>query len=125
MTLPLKYPDDDHLVDFLRRHRPEPPPAAPQLEAQIMADLESLTPLPTPVPQRRWAMPAMAAALVLGMVSWVAWRSTVPGFQTASESEVEEFVTATWYGSAYGDELRLPLDTTQPDWLVSVYATPY
>ncbi len=125
MTLPPNHSDDDRLVDFLRHHLPEPPPAAPQLEAKIMADLEPLTPLPIGLPQRRWAMPAMAAALLLGMGSWVVWRTTIPGPQMASESEVEEFLTATWYGSAYGDELRLPLDTTQPDWLVSVYATPY
>lgn len=119
MTLPPNQ-DDDLLVDFLRRHRPEPPSAAPDLEAQIMAELAPLT-----VRRQRWSMPALAAAALLLGGSWVAWRSTVPGWQTASTSTVDDFVVDTWYASAYGDEARIPLDTTQPDWLVSVYATPY
>jgi hypothetical protein len=122
MTFPSNRPDDDRLVDFLHHHRPAPPPADPQLEAQIMA---AIAPLPQKRPQRRWAIPAMAAARLLGVGGWVIWRSTVPSFQTASETEMEEFLADTWYASAYGDEVRLPLDTTQPDWLVSVYATPY
>ena len=113
--------DDARLVDFLRRHRPEPPPTAPNLEAQIMAAVEPLP--PTAGHRRRWAWPALAASLVLMGGGWVAWRSTVPSWQTASN--VDAFLVDTWYASAYGDEARLPLDTTQPDWLASVYATPY
>ena len=120
MTLPPNQ-DDDRLVDFLRHHRPEPPPAAPNLEAQIMAAVE---PLPsTTVHRRRWAWPALAASLMLLGGGWITWRSTVPGWQTASD--VDDFLVATWYASAYGDEARLPLETPQSDWLVSVYATPY
>ncbi|RZM77845.1 hypothetical protein [Leptolyngbya iicbica] len=129
MTLPPNDHPDDRLVDFLQRHRSEPPPAAPQLEAQVMAALAPLPPPPAIASRRRWALPAIAAALVLVGGSWMAWRSTGPGWQMAAESEVElevdDFLAETWYASAYGDEVRLPLDTTQPDWLVSVYATPY
>jgi hypothetical protein len=125
MTLPSNRPDDDRLVDFLRHHRPVPPPAPPALEAQIMAHLEPLPPPALRHQRRRWALPATAAALVLGVGSWVAWRATIPSFQTATGSDVDAFLADTWYSSAYGDEVRLPLDTTQPDWLVSVYATPY
>ncbi|WP_204138823.1 hypothetical protein [Halomicronema sp. CCY15110] len=125
MTLPPNPPDDDRLVDFLRRHRPAPPPAAPQLEAQMMAQLTPLSSPPVLTQPRRWAIPAVAAALVLGVGGWVVGRSTVPSLPTASASEVEVFLADTWYGSAYDDEVRLPLDTTQPDWLASVYATPY
>lgn len=120
MTLPPP-PDDDRLVDFLHRYRPEPPPAAPYLAAQIMTAVASLPP-PSPS-RRRWPLPLLAASLVLLGGGWMTWRSTVPGWQTASS--VDDFVVETWYASAYGDEARLPLDTPQSDWLVSVYATPY
>lgn len=119
MTFP---PDDDRLVDFMRRHRPVPPPAAPELESQLLAAIEQAAP-PTGHRQRqRWAAPALAASLLLAGGAWVTWRSTAPRWQTAA---VDEFITDVWYASAYGDEGRLPLDTTQPDWLASVYATPY
>lgn len=121
MTLPPNQ-DDDCLVDFLRHHRPEPPAAAPDLEAQIMV---AIAPLPSPagLQRRRWAMPALAASVLLLGGSWIAWRSTFANWQTASD--VDDFLVATWYASAYGDEARLPLETPQSDWLVSVYATPY
>jgi len=125
MTVPSNRPDDDRLVDFLRHHRPVPPPPSPALEAQIMAHLAALPSPARRLPQRRWALSATAAALVLGVGSWVVWRATSPSFQTATGSDVDVFLADTWYGSTYGDEVRLPLDLTQPDWLVSVYATPY
>jgi len=118
MTFP---PDDDRLVDFVRRHRPAPPPAAPELESQLMAAVEHAQHRPGR-PRRRWAAPALAASLLLAGGTWVTWRLATPRWQTAA---VDEFVTDVWYASAYGDEGRLPLDTTEPDWLASVYATPY
>ncbi len=122
MTFPPQS-DDDRLAEFLRHHRAAPPPPASDLEADIMAAI-ALAPAPAErVGRRRWVRSALAASLLLACGGWVAWRTTVPRFQMATE--VDEFVMDTWYASAYGDEVRLPLDTTQPDWLVSVYATPY
>jgi len=120
MTFP---PDDDRLVEFLRRHRPEPPPAAPELESQLMATVAQSQRQWVRPQRRRWTARALAAALVLAGGAGVVWRLTAPRLQTAAG--VDEFVADTWYASAYGDEARLPLDTTQSDWLVSVYATPY
>jgi hypothetical protein len=124
MTLPS---DDDRLVAFLRRHRPDPPPASPDLEQQLMTALE---PAGRPARSQRrdrrrpWAMPALAASLLLAWASWGTLRtSTQP---TTAEAEAETFVTEVWYGTAYGDDtVQLALATPQPDWLLTAYANPY
>jgi hypothetical protein len=126
MTLPA---EDDRLVNFLRRHRPVPPAAPPELEDQIMAALEPpALAVPTARGDRRryqgWTIPALAASALLAWGGWVTLRS--PQQPSTELAQVEDYLTETWYGSAYGDDtLRLTLDTTQPDWLLSVYATPY
>ena len=134
MTLPH---EDDRLVDFLRRHRPEPPVADSDLENQIMAaiDRENARPHPShPFPQPRkrnrsaWrsrlAIPALAASVLLAWGGWVSLRPQVS--QEADLDTVEAFLTETWYGSAYEDSTyRIALNTNTPGWLLSVYATPY
>ena len=126
MTLP----DDDRLADFLRRHRPDPPAASPELEDQIMAaiqvDTQSLNHhrRNRAAWQPRFAMPALAASVLLAWAGWTSWRNLPQ--REAELAGVDDFLTETWYGSVYGDEIyRLALDTAEPDWLFSVYATPY
>ena len=123
MTLP---PDNDRVVTFLRRHRPVPPTASQDLEDQIMAVVQSegLTTKGRRGKHHRWALPALAASLLLTWGGWVTFGSlTQP---EAEMTEVETFLANTWYQATYGDEaVRLAFDTTEPDWLFSVYATPY
>lgn len=120
MTMP---PEDEALVQFLRHHRPQPPPASPTLETQLMAAIEQAPqrqPSQRPLARRRWAIPALAASLLLVGGGWVSWRQ---GLQLAGDAPT---LTDTWYTSAYGeDAYRIALDTSDPDWLFSVYATPY
>jgi len=120
--------DDDRLVEFLRQHRPAPPPAAPNLEIQILASIDAGSKLPVPHRRsrpRQWlATSALAASALIVLGGWVGWRTRWQPDTTMAT--VDEFLTETWYGSVYGDDTtRLALDTAQPDWIFSVYATPY
>ncbi|MBE7380228.1 MAG: hypothetical protein F6J95_002315 [Leptolyngbya sp. SIO1E4] len=126
MTLPS---EDDRLVDFLRRHRPEAPKASPELEAQIMASVQAdmmschQHQRDRPAWRRRFAIPALAASVLL------VWGGSVGVHTQQRQTEraaMDAFLMDTWYGSAYGDDTyRLALDTAEPSWLLSVYATPY
>jgi hypothetical protein len=121
MTLP---PEDDRLVQFLRQHRAAPPPAEADLERRIMAAVEaesSSTRRAGRPRYHRWTIPALAASLLL---TWVALRPTAP--PETEVADLDTFLAETWYGATYGDDtVRLALDTTDPDWVFSVYATPY
>ncbi|HEY9890026.1 MAG TPA: hypothetical protein V6D02_16590 [Candidatus Obscuribacterales bacterium] len=119
-------PDDDRLVAFLRQHRPVPPAPAPALETRIIAAIQPLPRRPrAPWRDRPWhyGVPALAAAV---LVAWGVGVSRRPAAEPATElADLETFMTEVWYGAIDGDAARIPLDTDQPDWLVSVYATPY
>jgi hypothetical protein len=91
MTLPA---DDDRLVDFLRRHRPVPPTAPPELEDRIMAALEPPPLAVRPVPRdrpwpQRWAIPALAASALLAWGGWATLRS--PRSPATEIAQVEDF----------------------------------
>lgn len=126
MTLPS---DDDRLVEFLRRHRPIPPTAEPNLENRIMAAIEppaTAVQLPQRERPRRplWPLPALAASLLL---AWVSFAHLRP-FRSQEEefAEVETFLTETWYGATYGDDtIYLALETAESDWVFSVYTPLY
>ena len=127
MTLPS---DDDRLVDFLRRHRPETPPASPVLETQIMAAIEAKRPSrkrsrgDRPPWRHRFAVPALAASVLLAWGGWVTLRTSP--LPEADSATVDDFLAETWYGSAFGDDsYRMAFDATEPGWFLSVYATPY
>ncbi|MGI0489014.1 hypothetical protein ACN4EK_26695 [Pantanalinema rosaneae CENA516] len=69
-------PDDDpRLVEFLRQHRPPVPPAASELEEQLMATIAT-TPQSTEPPGLRllsqrsslWLIPPVIAAGIVGTV---------------------------------------------------------
>ncbi len=114
--------EGDPWVAFVRHHRPTPPPPAPELEDRILAAIAQEG---IPHPKRRWGLPALAAAMlvVLGGGGWWLLRSPTPQLAQGNE---ETFLIEVWYDTAYGDDtLRLALNTAEPDWLLSVYATPY
>lgn len=57
--------DDRNLISFLRHHRPNPPPAHPDLEDQILEALSARK------RRRRWIIPStLAASLVSAIVTY-------------------------------------------------------
>jgi hypothetical protein len=124
-------PDSDRWVEFLRQHRPTPPAAAPDLEERILAAIAQ-APNDSPVSrpdrprQRFWTVPTVVVTLVLLVGGgWAVRRSLLSPAMPIAEADAS-FLTEIWYGSAYGDETtRISLNTGEPDWMLTVYATPY
>ena len=112
-----QFPNDDQkLVAFMRQNRPVPPPAADNLEAQLMELVER-----QPISSRRqhtpfiWAVPsAIAAGLLL---TWGSYRllNPSPNFNAA---ELETFLVNNWNGAISETSLASQTDTTETDWLL-------
>jgi ferric-dicitrate binding protein FerR (iron transport regulator) len=96
-------PEDHDLVSFLRQHRSNPPPAAPDLEDQILQAL--------PARSRRhlWIVPsAIAASLVGAIVSYQVLRPTPP--EPVDTASIESFMESNWV--ALHDNSAVQVDTT-------------
>ncbi len=86
---------DRNLVNFLCQHRPQVPPAAPDLEQQILQKVKAY-PLPTTSKRGRlWLLPSVAAAgLALAVVGY---RVFIPARPTAAElASIEKFMESNW-----------------------------
>ena len=95
--------DDKDLVNFLRQHRPEVPPASPILEEQILRDIQklhvsSLTKPPLVRHSRLWLVPSIVAAGFLAAV--VGYRTLIPSTPSATElASLETFIETNWQGT--------------------------
>lgn len=124
------FPEDDpRLSVFLKQHRPDIPPASPDLEAQIMAAIattpQQLATVEPPLLPRsrwtrskRWVVPSAIAAGLL--VSLMSYRSLTPAptLSEAELAELETFIETTWHDPvveqpvSYADELLTPSEPT-------------
>jgi hypothetical protein len=98
-----RFPNDDKdLVNFLRQHRPEVPPASADLEQQILRHVETLhaTSLRTPNLRHRsplWLVPStIAAGLVAAVISYDAFIPAQPS--PAELAKLERFMESNWQG---------------------------
>jgi hypothetical protein len=92
--------DDQKLVNFLKQNQPIPPPAAIDLDQQI---LNSVAPR-----QRRplWIVPAaIAATLVTTIFGYQAFQPTP---QTAQNTDIEEFIASSWSDSMQSTQSSEP-----------------
>jgi hypothetical protein len=100
-------PNQQRLVNFLKQHRPTPPPARIDLEQSILSQI-STYPLQKTVKQSRfqklWLVPvAIAASLFLG---WrVEQQMHQPVMSEAERTNVESALVATWAASS-GEEVE-------------------
>lgn len=101
--------DDERLVDFLRKHRPDIPPAAPDLEETIFRAVESSASNPNPLSKSNptswfrqlWLVPpAIAATVVLALNSDTLRSNTLPKLAhfeaTNSLSQIESLKLKAW-----------------------------
>ncbi len=99
-----QFPNDDKdLVNFLRQHRPEVPPASADLEQGILRDVETLHGTSLPRQNRRrpspfWlAQSVVAAGLVAAVVGY---RSFIPAQTSPAElAKLETFMENNWHGT--------------------------
>ncbi len=90
--------DDKDLVDFLRQHRPQVPPAAANLEQKILQQLQTLSVQPRRQRSPFWLIPPMMVAGFLATV--VMQRTLVPAQPSAAElASLESFIENNWQGT--------------------------
>lgn len=96
--------DDRSLVEFLRQHRPTPPPPAFALEEQIFLQtkLKSTTSL-------RWLLPSALIATVVAL--WGGYRAWEMAKVPAEVAKIETFVANNWDSAVEND--------TEVDWFRS------
>lgn len=104
-------PDDHQWKEFLRQHRPVPPPAAPELEDRLMQAIEK-----SPINRRLWAVPpALAAGLLM---AWSGYRTLIPLPPSSNPASLEAFLETNW-NSVVGDTLPSSHSNSTPDdWMV-------
>jgi hypothetical protein len=110
---PFSSDDQDlNLVNFLRQHRPEAPPAAADLEQRILRDVEMLQPGSTVIQMQRrrsplWLVPSVIAAGVVAAV--VGYRALIPPPTSPAElAKLERFMENNWHGTV-GDSPSMDL----------------
>jgi len=91
-----QFPNDDHdLVSFLCQHRSPVPPPAPDLEQQMLQQVQALAVKPQSHRLQMWLVPpVMAASLIAAVVSY---RALVPPKPSAAElAALETFIESNW-----------------------------
>ncbi|MBV9387089.1 MAG: hypothetical protein JOZ78_11745 [Chroococcidiopsidaceae cyanobacterium CP_BM_ER_R8_30] len=106
--------DDERLVEFLHQHRPEVPPATPDLEQLIIQKVAASPPLNAVRHRRMWLIPpAIAAGLV---IIWIGYRILTPAssFSTAQLANLNAFLENNWDGilGSSADAQTLPIAST-------------
>ncbi len=105
-----KLPNDDEcLVNFLRQHRPDVPPAAPDLEQLIIQSVAASPPKSTRYRQMWVVPPAIAAGL---LIAWTGYRILMPvSFSAAQLASLNAFLESNWDGAVGGsaDAQTFPL----------------
>ncbi len=103
----------DCLVDFLRQHRPDIPPASAQLEARILAEVAGdRAKTRRYSPRLLWLIvPSIAASLSLAF--WGMKPGIFSPAPASDSAQIEAFMEYTWNG-LLDDEMIEP----SPDWLL-------
>lgn len=114
-------PDDRQWQEFLRKHRPVPPPAAADLEEQLMNAIERSP--QTASSRRLWAVPSALAASLL--MAWSGYRTLIPSPALSTNSaSLEAFLENNW-NDVLGETpapVGSPNNTIQSDWMLEANA---
>ncbi|MEH2111074.1 hypothetical protein [Nostoc sp.] len=97
--------DDPDLVNFLCQHRPDVPPASPDLEQQILQQVKAWPQAPLRHYSRpRLVLPALAAGLVAAIVGY---RAFIPVQTSPAEfATLEGFIESNWQGTVSNEHLE-------------------
>lgn len=112
--------DDERLVEFLRQYRPDVPPAAPNLEAEIWQAIAS-SPQSSFQPRSLRVLPPfrkLATGIAAGfLLAWGGVRLLTPAtlIDTAS---LETFMVNHWDGVVDETVEVSQSDNTETDWLL-------
>jgi len=110
-----KYPhdDDERLVEFLRQHRPSVPPAAPNLEQQILLGASSH--MRHQGRRQLWFVPPTIVAGLL--MTWGGYRILSPSSPSVDTASLETFLVNNWDGVVGDTSVAPQSDTAEADWL--------
>ncbi len=86
---------DGQLVDFLRHHRPSPPPASPAIEQALLQKIQDIE---TQTPHRPWQWWAGGlGALAIGCVALFSGNNSAQNHTPSiADAELERFIEETW-----------------------------
>ncbi|QLE43289.1 hypothetical protein FD723_24455 [Nostoc sp. C052] len=97
--------DDPDLVNFLCQHRPDVPPASPDLEQQILQQVKAYTQPPLRHYSRpRLVLPTLAAGLVAAIAGYRAFIPVQPS--PAEFATLEGFIESNWQGTVSNEHLE-------------------
>jgi hypothetical protein len=119
--------DDEQWQEFLQQHRSTPPPAADDLEDQLMNAIEESE---KPAQGwRRWhTSPAIAqqserliaAALLM---AWSGYRALIPLPALSNSASLEAFMENNWYGVVGETPPRSQSSSAEDDWMLLANTT--
>jgi hypothetical protein len=112
-------PDDKQWQEFLRQYRPTPPPAAVDLEHQVMHAIDR-TPQQPPINWRLWAIPSAIAAGLLMTLS--GYRLLMPLPEPSNAASLEAFLENNWNEVVGEPPVNLPNNNLQSDVMLEATA---
>jgi hypothetical protein len=112
--------DDEKLVAFVRRYRPVPPPAAINLEQQLMSLVEKNALNCQKKTKLRCLVPAACAAgllLAWGGYNWFASQQQPQFAASPQEEELETILVESWQGTVGEPTNAFQPVSAEADWL--------
>jgi hypothetical protein len=120
-------PHDKRWQEFLRQYRPTPPPAASELEEQLMNAIET-TPQRSAISWRLLAVPSalakhrvslFAAGLVMALSSY---RILIPSQEPSNYVSLEAFLESNWNEVTTETPTSSQINTVPADWTLEASA---
>jgi hypothetical protein len=127
-------PEDQQWQEFLRKYRPTPPPAADDLEEQLMSAISAdsfnvatrsekadaaLARSQSPV--RGIKSSAFASAIAAGLLmAWSGYRFLIPVSESSNSASLEAFLENNWNEVVEEVPASPNISTAQADWMLEV-----
>lgn len=111
-------PDDKRWQEYLRQNSPTPPPAAADLEEQLMNEIAT-SPQPT-LTRQLWTVPSALAAGLL--MAWSGYRTLIPSPELSNSASLEAFLENNWNEVVGETPVSSASNSTQTDWMLEASA---